>query len=577
MELVPRTFDLSDALLTWAVAAGVLTLVVLVLGFVGALLSGGVDGLTAWAKSLGAGAADLVLVGPGKVWAIAQLTYREAVRQKALYVFAVFAALFMFAGWFLSDSGSRDADKVKVYVSFVLTVTSWLTLLVMLVLSCWGLPEDIRRRSLHTVVTKPARRSEVVLGRMLGYVLIGTVLLAVMGAVGYFWVWRQSEGAREALVARRPILVRPDQPAYNEAGEYIGENVGLMFYGRDGEPAEKGLNVGNVWEYRSYIDGASKMKAEYRFAGVTPDVLRDVLLEDPETGELAPGRILQLESDFEGFRTVKGDIGRGLQIQYAYMNPQTGLRVTDPEILYLEEFDGNVHQVPERFFAVDPVTNEEREYDLLEDLVSDDGQLTVEVRSLDPMQLLGLGRADLFIRPPDGRFIESYAASILAIWLKMALLVILGVTAGTFVKRPVATLLVFTLLIVGTKANEFMQALFKGTFDPKDLGGMDGGGPVESTYRIWTHANTVRELSTGSATLDAVIQWTDYVLLNVVWAFAQVIPDFSAFDTAALTANGFAVPLYDRLLPAAGVVLAFLLPCYVIGTLSLRSRELEAK
>ena len=86
------------------------------------------------------------------------LTFTEAVRRKALLVFVVFAALFMFAGWFLTGATARPDMQVKVYVSFVLTAIGWLLLPVALLLACWVLPEDIKARSLHTVVTKPARR-----------------------------------------------------------------------------------------------------------------------------------------------------------------------------------------------------------------------------------------------------------------------------------------------------------------------------------------------------------------------------------------------------------------------------------
>ena len=557
MDLTPRTFDAGDALWTWLAVFGTLAALVLAAGLLASLLSGGTGAVGRFARGIWGTLKDLVLVSPGRVFAVAQLTWREALRRRALYVFGLFAVLFMFAGWFLSDAGSRPADQVKVYVSFVLTVVSWLTLLVMLLLSCWGVPEDIRRRSLHTVVTKPARRSEVVLGRMAGYTLIGTVILAVMGAVGYGWIVRQAGDARDALTARRPLL---------------GD---VRFYGRDGAPAAQGLNVGNVWEYRGYIDGASRMKAVFSYDGVDESLTREVLLESPD-GSTERGRVLQFESDFEGFRTVKGDMSRGLLIQYTYVNPQTGLAVADPAVFSLEEFDGNVHNVPTELLAYDEDAGEERVYDFFDELVSDDGRLEVEVRSLDPQQLLGVGRADLFVRPPDGPFWTSYAASVAAIWLKMALLVALGVTAGTFVKGPVATLLVFTLLIVGQTFQGFMGDLLEGNYlNPGGLEGVGGGGPVEATFRILTHANTIKDLPPGPVT--SFIEGVDQVLLTVLWAFSQLIPDLSAFDTAARTAAGFSVPVADHLLPAAAVTLGFLIPCYFVGTLSLRSRELEAK
>ena len=556
MDLTPRTFDLGAAVLDWLAVAGLLAAVALGLSFLLTLLSRGPGAAGQYGRALWAGLKDLVLISPGRTLALAQLTWREALRRRALYVFALFAVLFMFAGWFLSNAGSKPADQVKVYVSFVLTVVGWLTLLVMLLLSCWGIPEDIRRRSLHTVVTKPARRSEVVLGRILGYAGIGTVLLAVMGLVGYGWIVRQAgDEARSALVARRPVF---------------GE---VQFYGRDGRPAEAGLNVGNIWEYRSYIDGASRMKAAYRFPGVDEGLLRTVNLEDARTGEVTEGRVLQLESDFEGFRTVKGNMKRGLLIQYTYVNPDTGLTVPDPDLIALQEFDGNVHNRTVKFESRDPETGQLKAYDLLKDLVADDGSLTVEVRSLDPQQLLGMGRADLFVRPPDGPFWTSYAGSVAAIWLKMVLLVALGVTASTFVKGPVATLLVFTLLVVGQRAQELIENLTGGVLDPANAA--EGGGPVEAAYRILTHANTMKALDPGTAT--DVVKGVDGVLLRFLYAFSKVIPDFGAFDTAARTAEGFAVPFAGHILPAAAVTAGFLIPCYVLGTLSLRSRELEAK
>ncbi|MFH5803093.1 ABC transporter permease [Alienimonas sp. DA493] len=577
MDLTPRLFDPTGSVLTWVQVFGSLTLLVLAIALIAAVIAGGGRGAKNFFRGLAAGAADLVKVSGGHVWAIAQLTWREALRRRALYVFALFGVLFMFAGWFLSDSGNRPADQVKVYVSFVLTVVGWLTLLVMLLLSCWGIPEDIRRRSLHTVVTKPARRSEVVLGRMLGYSLIGTVILAVMGLVGYVWIVRQADGAdvEGALVARRPVFAMEDQYAVDpETGRQVLVQRGLQFWDREGRPTDKGLNVGNIWEYRGYIDGASRMFAAYTFDGVTEDVFRDVTLEDAATGERTEGQVLQFESDFEGFRTIKGNMNRGLLIQFTYVNPETGLTAPDPKLIELQEFDGNVHNLPVQFASRDPETGELANYDLMRDFVTDDGRLTVEVRSLDPQQLLGMGRADLFIRPPDGPFELSYLGSIVALWLKMILLVALGVTAGTFVKGPVATLLVFTLLIVGQQAHALMNELVVGVFDPTNLDGSDQGGPIEAAYRILTHMNTVKDLPEGVGT--TVIQTLDQGILYLMWALSQVIPDFSAFDTAARTAEGFAIPSSD-LAWAALVTLGFLIPCYIVGSLSLRSRELEAK
>ena len=81
-------------------------------------------------------------------------------------VFAVFILILLFAGWFL-DPGSLD--PARLYLGFVLTTTSYLVLLLVLFFSAFSLPADIKNRTLHTVVTKPVRASEIVLGRILGF------------------------------------------------------------------------------------------------------------------------------------------------------------------------------------------------------------------------------------------------------------------------------------------------------------------------------------------------------------------------------------------------------------------------
>ena len=80
----------------------------------------------------------------------------------------MFAVLLMFAGWFLADANERPELQATVHITFLLTAIAWLILPAVIFLSCWALPEDIRIRSLHTVVTKPARRLEIVIGRMAG-------------------------------------------------------------------------------------------------------------------------------------------------------------------------------------------------------------------------------------------------------------------------------------------------------------------------------------------------------------------------------------------------------------------------
>ena len=131
---------------------------------------------------------DFFRTSPRRVWAIAKLAIKEAIRRKVILVtFGIFAATLLFGGWFMNSS-SEHPDQI--YVNFVLWGTQLLVLLMGMLLSAFSLPEDIKNKTIYTVVTKPVRSTEIVLGRIIGFGLLGTGLLALMGIISFFFVWR---------------------------------------------------------------------------------------------------------------------------------------------------------------------------------------------------------------------------------------------------------------------------------------------------------------------------------------------------------------------------------------------------
>ncbi len=131
---------------------------------------------------------DLMRVSFRRVWAIARLAIKEALRRKVIFVtFGIFAVTLLFGGWFMNYSTTHPD---RIYVNFVLWGTQLLVLLMSMLISAFSLPEDIKNRTIFTVVTKPVLAIEVVLGRIVGFVTLGTLLLAVMGIVSFVFVWR---------------------------------------------------------------------------------------------------------------------------------------------------------------------------------------------------------------------------------------------------------------------------------------------------------------------------------------------------------------------------------------------------
>ena len=124
----------------------------------------------------------LARISPRRVFALAWLAVRESLRRRVVVVFVVFVVLILFAALFIKKDSPHPG---QLYIQVVLNFTIYLAMLFSLVLSALSLPADIRDRTLHTVVTKPVRKIEIVLGRVLGFVFVGTILLFGIGLISY--------------------------------------------------------------------------------------------------------------------------------------------------------------------------------------------------------------------------------------------------------------------------------------------------------------------------------------------------------------------------------------------------------
>lgn len=536
MSFDPIPFNWLDALKHFLIVFGSSMLIALVVCLVVGVITRGTRGFADVFRGVLDFFVQIVHISPRRIWSLSTLTIRESLRQKILFVFIIFAVLFMFAGWFLSGAADRPDLQIQSYIDFVLKAISWLVIPIMLLLSCWSLPEDIRLRTIHTVVTKPVYRIEIVMGRMLGFTLLGTAILLVMGTVGYVWINRQvPAGAQDKLVSKVPIY------------------GAITFTDREGSPANSGINVGDLWMYRSFIEGATKARAIYKFA----DVNESDAIDDQ----------LNLQTSFEAFRTHKGDMEKGgILYELTFVNEDKGLRV-DTAPMINKEYSENRLKI-DRKISQKTADGETVEYDIFDDLVDKDGNLTIEVACLEAGQLLGMARPDLFIRTPDRSFIVGYSKAVLGIWLPMVLVIMLGVTVSCFVKGPVAILTTFTVVMVGFMSKDYMSDILSGQ--------MQASGAIEAWYRLLTHMNSQTELPKGP--VSDIITLVDDGIRNFLWLCQQVIPNFGIFSNMReFVIKGFDVSWSAALLPGILTTAAYILPCLLVSFYSLKLRELEAK
>ncbi|QDU80887.1 hypothetical protein Pla110_26230 [Polystyrenella longa] len=537
MTFEPIPYDISEGFLHFLYAFFGFGLMIVLLGVFVTRLSMGTRGPKLVLQQLKDGLHEITSLSLKRIMAIATLTFKEAARRKVFYIIILFALLFMFANWFLSMSDQRTDFQIEVYVSFVLTVISILVIPIVLLLSCWGIPEDIRQRSLHTVVTKPAHRMEVVMGRIFGFVGIGSILLLFMGVIGYFWIMRALPvEAQNDLACRVPVYGK------------------LYFIDKDGNETKRGINTGDQWDFRSYIEGATKGRAIWTF-------------NDFDSSAVSPNEPLQVETRFEAFRTYKGNIEDTLQVELTVVNNdnQTRVRLTP---FPLREYTFNLVEIPQTLKVYDDEQGKEIEYNLSKDILSSESGFSLEVRCLDSQQYIGMANPDLFIRLPDRAFIVGFSKAIFGQWLLLVLIVSISVALSCMVKGPIATIATVALLMI--------SFMFSGVLNEQITGRAIGGGPMESLYRMISQTNETSRLPADD-TIAQIALSLDPIFSNMLWIVKHIIPDMSSFSMAEYLAKGFDVNASAAIIPSIAVTLSYFLVSVIVGYYCLKLRELESK
>ena len=118
------------------------------------------------------------------ILAIAVNTFREAVRDRVLYLIVVFAVVLIAASTLLSllTVGSEE----KIIKDFSLSMITLFGTATALFIGIGLVYKEIEKRTVYTLLSKPIRRGEFILGKYLGLCLTLAVNLAVMA--GAFFI-----------------------------------------------------------------------------------------------------------------------------------------------------------------------------------------------------------------------------------------------------------------------------------------------------------------------------------------------------------------------------------------------------
>jgi hypothetical protein len=275
------------------------------------------------ARILGLFLYELVAVRGRRLFSIGVLSIHEANRRMwaPWVVITVFLLVLAFLHWFMQPP--RAAEMGRLYVGTLTLLCSLLLTAMVTILTPLSLPTDIQQQTIYTVVSKPVRRLELIWGRMIGYMAMVTVLIALFGGISLVYLWRtvgltiqQTEQAalkaqKEGRVSDFKLLTEQADQLRTRLSAREPVKGSLSFLDSRGQPHAMGIDVGadvSLREPRSHIEGATPSAAIWSY-GMVPD---------PFTPRGQRPRVLNRRipvDDFLRAGTIESDLDRIYQLQ----------------------------------------------------------------------------------------------------------------------------------------------------------------------------------------------------------------------------------------------------------------------
>ncbi len=550
-----------------------------------------------------------------RVFALAKLAFMEAIRRKVLFVFGLFMILLLLAGWYME---TESDDPARLYISFVLTTTNFLMLLLGIFLSCFSLPNDIKSRTIYTIVTKPVRPTEIVLGRILGFTAVGTLLLVPMAVASYGFVVRgldhshdvadlqegeagvvrgettydrnhshtfeldaDGEGSTDLQRGHQHVVVRRDGkviigPPEGSLRARVPHYGSVEFLDRQGLVAEKGIDVG--YEHR---DGGYGSAGLSRLIGKTIETRKiehgyieggtlcaAILTFDNVTQSRYPNGYLPLDMRLRIFRTLKADIVTPIRGTITLRNPYNPQIESEPIGFYTKEYLVDEKEIPIEIAGNDGTEN--RTLNVFDDLCNENGQLELVIRCLDRGQYLGLTKGDVYFRPAESSFPWNLCKAYISIWLQMIMMISFGVMFSTMLSGPVAMVATIVVALLGFLAESVHDTRYY-----IDRGQTMGGGPVESLIRTVKQDSLTTELDVQEVPMK-IIRGVDNVIVYTLDAIVTALPNLpKMLGTAEYVAGGFDI-IGGLLLRHCVATFGYVMLAFFVGYFFLKTREIAA-
>jgi len=457
-----------------------------------------------------------------RIWAVARHMISDSIRQKiALLGIVLVLVILAVLPFTVEGDGVTLTSRVQSFLAYTLGSVTFVLSVVTVFLACLALSDEISKKSIFLVATKPIPRWQFFAGKWLGISVLNAMLLlvsavAIIAAVKYLGARPTTVPGDRETMQFEVLNVRHGQQL--KAPEFTAEIEQWIRQqreqGRLDEISARG--EAGVREERREM-----LQKSWRSIG--PNQTRTFEFSIPDVA---------IDREKEGWLHLRfkpthaGGLSELMFQAYVVCGDPA-----EPETLTPEAFA----EYPVDRFATMPIPSY---------AVNSKGVLMIWMRNLDPQYSITFEGNDSFeLLYGVGTFHWNLFRAVCIIWCRLAFLALVGLLLSSFLSFPVACMGAFLVLIVGSMTG------FLGT-------------AVEWTDPTRTFANEP----------GFWIVWSglEYLARGFMW----LVPDFSKYDPGGNVVAGRIVTLNWVLYSLIVLVLVKGLIVGVLGSVILTRREL---
>jgi hypothetical protein len=361
------------------------------------------------------------------IWAVAINTIKQALRIKVALVFTVLLIVLLPALGMTTTGDETLKGRLQTFVSYALSLTSFLLCTLTIIVSIYSITSDIEQRQIYTVITKPIRRFQILIGKLLGVVILDVILLVLFSAIIY------------TIAVYTPRLTKAPEEELIEAGnEFFTARASLTVpeVNVTQEVADKYAELERKGELPADMprdEIMAQLTKQAQLARRAAGVGQVLLWEFNNVKPLAESLFIRFKYDVSANPPDSQVWGRWFVGDYQFFKYGTQ---SDTPI-----YD-DVHKHSVRTF---------HEIEVPAEVVPEHGHLAVAFMNVT------LNNVSI-IFPPDGlevlykadSFSANFIRAVLLILCRLVFLACLGVLAASFLSFPVAILFCFVLFFTAS-------------------------------------------------------------------------------------------------------------------------------